>query len=391
VTLLFLLRRVDCNDGVASYLETMIKGLTAKGHRIVIASGPVSQHYGSEVRHASILANVAEWLVIDDLRKQRPRVSTVRSVLDLMRRHDVDVISPQGFSSIPIAFLLSLLGRRPVVANYHPSMKGTTPGGVAVTRSRGLKLNYRAIATVCRPARFIAISKEIVGFFQRDCGVAAKRIVYVPHGIDLSNFRPPTADERERARRTHALDDTTLVCVLPGRLNFDKGHDIVIDAVRILRRTRPELEIVCLFPGGGDQADEIKRYAFHDDADRGAFRFLGFLEPAAFRETYWAADIGLLPSRFEGFGYVIAEAMSCGCVPVRTPSGGWDDQIVDGSNGFVVPFNDAEALALRLGELSDVSRRSKMRAEALRFATEHFDQQTMIDATENVYRSVVRR
>jgi glycosyltransferase involved in cell wall biosynthesis len=163
---------------------------------------------------------------------------------------------------------------------------------------------------------------------------------------------------------------------------------VVVDAVRILRRSDPELSVVCLFPGGGDQAETIQAYAFVDAADRAAFRFLGFLEAEAFRRVYWAADVGLLPSRFEGFGYVIAEAMSCGCVPIRTPSGGCSDQIVEGVNGFVIPFNDAALLARRLAELAQPLRRAQMRENALDFAARHFDQRTMIAETDTLYRTV---
>ncbi len=388
VTVVFLLRRMDCNDGVASYCETIIRGLRERGTRVVIVSGPVTQLYGSAVRHAALLENVLEWVVLDQPLRGRPTIAAMRTILAVMRKHAVDVISPQGFSVYPIAFLLSLFSGRPVVTNYHPSVKGTSAKQIAVGHSRKARLSYRAIATFAPAKRSIAISKDIVRFFRDDCGIPATRIAHIPHGIDLTFFRPPTPAERVDARRSFALSAETLTCVLPGRLNLDKGHDIVVDAVRLLRTMRPDVPVVALFPGGGDQAAQIEAYAFADDADRASFRFLGFLEPADFRRVYWAADVGLLPSRFEGFGYVIAEAMSCGCVPIRTPSGGWDDQIVDGENGFVIPFNDAAALADRLAQLVDRERRARMRAAALAFSAAHFDQRTMIAETAALYGAV---
>jgi glycosyltransferase involved in cell wall biosynthesis len=391
VTVLFLLRRVDCNDGVASYLETMIRGLRERGEKIVIVSGPVTQLYGSAVRYEALKAVVAEWIVGGKALRGRPTRAMIRAVTGAVRKHGVDVISPQGFSVYPLAFIAGLLTRRPVVANYHPSVKGTSAKDISIQLSPKQRLAYRAIATLMGADRFIAISKDIVRFFHRDCGVPERRIAYIPHGIDLTFFRPPSDEERRRARHAHGLADADLVCVLPGRLNLDKGHDVVVDAVRMLRERRPELTVVCLFPGGGDQAAQIAAYAHRDDADRAAFRFLGFLDAVPFRDAYWASDIGLLPSRFEGFGYVIAEAMSCGCVPVRTPSGGCDDQIVDGSNGFVIPFNDANALADRIGELADAGRRSVMRERALQHARDHFDQRTMIATTDSLYREVAGR
>ena len=391
VTVLLFLRRVDCNDGVASYCETVVRGLRARGDRVVIVSGPVSQLYGSAARHDSILANVLEWVVLDDLLSGLPTPSTIRSVLAVIRRHSVDVISPQGFSLLVLSSVLARLAGRPIVANYHPSMPGGSLRGVATSHSSKRRLRYRAIATLFAPDRFIAISKDIRAFYRNDCGIAPDRIAYIPHGIDTAFFSVPTARAKESARASLTLPENALVCVLPGRLNHDKGHDVVIDAVRLLRQTHPALPIICLFPGAGDHADEIRSYAFKTEADRIAFRFLGFLDSDAFRQVYWAADIGLLPSRFEGFGLVIAEAMSCGCVPIRTPSGGCDDQIDDGVNGFVVPFNDPKALAERIAALSSPSLRAAMRERSIGHAATHFDQETMVTATAHVYRDVVRR
>lgn len=180
--------------------------------------------------------------------------------------------------------------------------------------------------------------------------------------------------------------------MLSARLNFVKGHDIVIDAIRALRFQRPDIAVVCLFPGAGDEAEEIKAYAHKDEEASRTFRFLGFIGDAmALRNIYWASDIVLLPSRLEGFGLAIAEAMNCGCVPIRTPSGGWQDQIVDGETGFIVPFNDPQALADRITNLADPARRSTMRQAAIDHAQANFSQEKMVAATSDLYRAVATK
>lgn len=390
-TILLLLRRADSNDGVASYCETIVKGLRARGDRVVIVSGPVTQLYGSHVRHAAITENVNEWVVIDDLISGLPKPSVIKSILAVMRKHSVDLISPQGFSLVPLAFLLSQLANRPVVVNYHPSVQGKAPATTATSRSAKMRFGYKAAAKLFAPHHFIAISKEILTFYRRDCAISDDRVSYIPNGIDLSFFRPPSQTERASARSSLSVPQDALVCILPGRVSFDKGHDIVIDAVRILNGTNPRAHIVCLFPGGGDHVAEIRSYALKSGADPEAFRFLGFLDTNAFRQCYWASDIVLLPSRFEGFGLVVAEGMSCGCVPIRTPSGGAEDQIVEGVTGFLVPFNDPKALAERIATLAQPSAREKMRANAIQHAVRHFNQDAMIEATSNLYRRMATR
>lgn len=388
VTVLLMLKRMDCNDGVASYCETLIKGLQARGDRVVIISGPVTQFYGSASRYQAISKAVADWIVLPELRTKLLKLSGIRRILAAIRQHSVNVISPQGLSLLPLTFLLSKLTRLPVIATYHPSMGGGAASNVATSHSIKAKLAYRVLLTVFRPDRLIAISKETASFFQADCGVDARRIALINNGIDTAFYRPPTGAERQDALTRFSIPAGALVCALSGRLNFNKGHDIVIDAIRSLRRTNPALQVICLFPGAGDEAEAIKAYAFQDDADSQSFQFLGFTDTETLRQVYWATDIGLLPSRFEGFGISMVEAMACGCVAIRTPGGGWQEQIVDGSNGFVIPFNDSQALADRILELTDPHRRELLCRNAASYAGAHFSQETMIVKTSDLYREV---
>jgi glycosyltransferase involved in cell wall biosynthesis len=247
-------------------------------------------------------------------------------------------------------------------------------------------LKQRLILTCFMPSIMIAISSEVRTYFETACKLNPARIALIPHGVDISHFRPAPALERDEARASFGIPPDSLVCVLSGRMNFNKGHDILIDAVRRLRETAPALNIICLFPGGGDQAPQIKSYALHDAADATAFRFLGFVDFARLREVYWAADVAVMPSRFEGFGLAMAEAMSCGCVPVRTPGGGWQEQIIEGVNGFIIPFNDPQALADRLLELAGPSRRAAMREKAIAHAQINFSGEKMIAETAALYR-----
>lgn len=388
VTILLLLRRLDCNDGVASYCETLIEGLRAQGDRVVIVSGPVTQLYGSASRFQAISEGAVDWIVLPRLNSKWPGIKAVRAILAAISSHEVNVISPQGLSLLPLTRLLSLVSGRKVIANYHPSMGGSTAGAVATVYSSRAKLGYRALIAFCRPDRLIAISKEASAFFQLDCGVDPRRIVLINNGINTKFYRPPTPTERLNALAQFSIPENTLVCELSGRLNFNKGHDIAVDAIRLLRAAKPELNIICLFPGGGDQAEEIKASALRDAADSNSFRFLGFTDIETLRNVYWASDIGLLPSRFEGFGISMIEAMSCGCVAIRTPGGGWQEQIVEGVNGFIIPFNNAQALADCIADLSDPKLRAIMRVNAMNYAAENFSQEQMISKTSALYREV---
>ena len=387
VTTLFLLSRIDCVDGVAGYLETVIEGIRREGDQVVIVSGPVSTPDGSGRRQRGIQRVALDWLVLEHLAVKIPNPFQVARILRFIRAHNVKVIAPQGFKMLPYARLLSrLAGGLPVVAHFHPSAHASSIGQLA-DASPSASRAYKLTTSLFGADRYIAASSEVRDFFERDCGIATSLIADQPFGINDAIFRMPQEAERRAARDTFGLPAGALVCVLPGRLNLVKGHDIAVEAIRLLRRRRPDLGVMCLFAGGGDQREQIEAAALRDDDDRTAFRFLGFIPSAEeMRSVLWASDVCLLPSRFESFAIAIVESMACGVVPIRTPSGGYRDQIVDDVDGFIVPFEDAAALADRIETLGDAGRRASMGLSAAASAQAKFTQQAMARGTMRLFR-----
>jgi len=113
-----------------------------------------------------------------------------------------------------------------------------------------------------------------------------------------------------------------------------------------------------------------------------------------FIDGRWAMrgfDIFALPSEYEGFPYVLLEAMAEGLPIVATCVGGADQAIVDGENGFVVPVGDVIAFAGALDRLlSDEALRLSMGAQS-RLRVKEFSVEKMVDATLALYRELAGR
>ena len=387
-TVLFLLRRVDCNDGVASHLETLVLGLRERGWRIVLFTGPVYEKQSAEGRYNSINNSVFRWIVSDKLNNILHLWRVIPQLRGLAEAFHVTVIHIHGLSLLPYASLLRLLSGRMVIASYLPSAHSEDPNNLKSDKSWLELMRYIVALRLFRPDYVIAFSAEVYRFFALSCRLPSRHLEKILLGVDTRHFRPPSSAERNAARAELGLEPQDVAVVLPGRLNWNKGHDLVFSAAQALAQQYPNVALRYIFPGTGYQAESVKRAAKNSSTDQWRFIFPGYV--ADMRQIYFAADIAVLPSRLEAFPLVVAEAMACGLPVIRTPSGGFEDQIIDGVNGFGVPFNDDAALATKIVELFDLSVRQRMGAAALEHSKK-FDSTRMIADTEALYRSLASK
>lgn len=379
----FLLKRVDCNDGVASHCETLIRGLRAAGLRVILITGAVNYDAVS-IRRFEVLKDLSEeWVVLENIKPALPSLASIRRIKEIIKKHEISLFHVHGYSMLILASILRIITGLSCIATFHPSVHGDDP-----TLLKNAVLNpkirkYQIYLKTFAPKAFIALSSDIERFLLQDLGFNKTKVHKILAGIDTTYFRPPSSEERKRVREKLGFEEQDLVCSLVGRLNWNKGHDVLIDAVRQTRKKVPEMALKCLFVGSGNQEQQIKEYAFASDDDSLCFLFSGYVDEL--REVYWASDIFALPSRSEGFALVVAEAMCCGTVPIRTPGGGAHDQIEEGKRGYIVPFDDAEALSKVIQMLANRDFRLQMGKQCQEYASSVFAQEQMVNRTVELY------
>ena len=109
-------------------------------------------------------------------------------------------------------------------------------------------------------------------------------------------------------------------------------------------------------------------------------RLLGYREDVA--DLMAAADIFVLPSRFEGLPMSVIEAMLTGLPVVATNVRGPAEQVVPELTGLLVPPGDASALAAALGRLAaDAALRARMGAAGRKRAVQRYDEAKVVART----------
>ncbi len=189
------------------------------------------------------------------------------------------------------------------------------------------------------------------------------------NGEWFSNGAPPRPDGAE------------LRLLTVGRLEREKGHAILLDAVALLceRRVPVSLEIV----GDGNRLETLRRKARALGIE-GKVSFAGAVGQDRIRDHYRAADVFCLPSLGEGIPVVLMEALASGLPAVASNTMGIPELIEDGGTGLLVPPGRPRELATAIERLAgDRSLRRRLGEAGRRRVIEEFD----IDQGAEVLRS----
>lgn len=201
-------------------------------------------------------------------------------------------------------------------------------------------------------------------------GVAADRCHVIPYFVSLPRNAPPLPERR------------TVVFV--GRVERDKGLDVLIDALARVPAVWDELVVV----GDGNDRERCERLA--SEAGLGTrTRFLGWQGRDGVERALRQARVVALPSRWpEPFGIVGLEAGAFGRPVVASASGGIPEWLEDSRNGLLVPPGDSSALAAALAHaLGDPSLAVALGAEGRRRAAT-FSAARHLRELDAVYRRV---
>jgi glycosyltransferase involved in cell wall biosynthesis len=363
------------DGGLPQHVRAISVGIADLGFVVTVA-GPPDGSIRQDIEAAGI--EYVPLPIVGDMMRARKDIPTGLQLLNLLRKGRFDVLHSHGLKASLFARVLGPLVRAPAVYTpnsliYRQRSPDEEPG--ARSSHRKILLMERVLGPVT--AMVIAVSEEERRAVVEDRLVPAQRARTIFNGaaVDMS-----VAVDRELST---FRGDGPLLGMVAG-LREQKGLPTLLAALELLARRGEAVRFAIV--GNGPLAEEVSARVAS-----GPLSETTLVLPFRGRvESYLRAlDAFVLPSYWEGLPIAVVEAMGAGLPVVASAVGGTPEAVRDGETGFLVPANDAHALADRLVQIAqDAGLRERMGAAGLKRAHDLFSVEEMVEKTAAVLREV---
>jgi glycosyltransferase involved in cell wall biosynthesis len=312
----------------------------------------------------------------------------------LVAANKIDIVHGLGASALGYAFSAdNAASRAPLVFNPQgmEEFGATDPSRAPLKRLGYWPLRLAVRRTARAAERIIATDRSLVEPLKTHLDVGSDVVRVIPNAIELAECdRPESADRALslRERIGAAADDPVLVSV--GRLEANKGFDVLIDALAKLDQARalPQ-RLRWVLVGDGPMRDSLsRRLSAIGLASRSVM--WGRADQADLHGWYETATVFVHPTLYEGSSLVTLEAMAHHRAVIATRAGGLQDKVRPGINGWLVEPGDVDGLARAIRDAIENGTRLKTMGEASRELVEReFSWTVAAEKTLQVYEELL--
>jgi D-inositol-3-phosphate glycosyltransferase len=273
------------------------------------------------------------------------------------------------------AYLTSLTGalwanilRKPVILTQHVDL---VPHPMRLISLAQKIFWYTLGRLLLHSCSTIVVLNSRVTSFMKAKGIPDHRIVFLPNGIDTTEFSPPMGDQKRMLRSKYNLPADKTLALFVGRSVPKKG------GARLLSTTLPtELQLVIV-------GTEPPRRRVSDQ-----HCFLGPISHSQVSDLFKACDIFVLPSQGEGFPVAVQEAMAAGLAVITTDDTAYDLYQFDRSLiRLIAP--DANSLEKSIRDIAeDAELRNAMARYSREYALKRFALSLHVSRLTTIYQAL---
>ena len=374
-----VITRLDRGGSAENTLWSAL-GLTARGYRVTVLTGPGDDRPSAllpRAEAAGIRVRVLPALG-RDIRPARDLRALCGLVRMLRRDRPTILHTHESKAGILGRWAARIAGCRRIVHTPHGHI---FYGHFPPTRTAVFLVLERLTARLT--TRLVALTpREIEEHLVRGVG-RRDQWVAIHSGVPLERFQGVTPDPDGLRRELSCPPGVPLVGSV-GRLARVKRYQDLIAAVACLGRP----DAVCLIVGDGPEAAALAAAARMSGVED-RVRFLGWREDVP--RIVASLSVVILPSANEGMGRVLVEAMAAGVPVVATRVGGIPSVVADGECGLLVEPGDVAGLAGAIGKLLADRPLAARMGEAGRRRALAYGVESMLEKLDGLYREILER
>lgn len=358
--------------GAEEHILELLRGLDRRQFQLHLACPEVLlTQYGKDIPEDVHVTPI----LLDRLFDMR---GAIRLALTL-RNQKIDILHSHMFRAGLFASPIGRLCRVPVILETthvrETWRKGWFKSKFVVDRAVGHLID-----------RYIAVSEANSKYLIEEKRIPARKVTVIQNGCSMDRVNPEKAHP-EGIRESLGFSKSDIVLIVMARLEPQKGHKILLQALSTVRAEFPNIRLICL--GTGALKDELNSLARELKLNE-IVRFVGFQSNVA--DWLAVADIGVLPSFYEGLPLTAVETLAAGLPLVATAVDGTPEVVLDGKTGLLVPPGDPAAMA---GAIRQLARQSELRQKLAKAGREwvlqRFTIERQVEQTSSLYLSEWQR
>lgn len=377
--------------GIGTYTAEMAHGLARRGHQVIVVSRAIAVERTYVESDGVQVHRILPRMRLDHMRLlwrfnriwEGYRLAVAIALQNIVHKHQVHLIETPELGAESLLYKMLPTKRLPIVVRLHSGAGIVNQFEKAASAaecldSRWEKQVVRAAAHVTAPSKaLLDSSRKIFPFLDGKTTV-------VPNPIDSQLFAPNS--------HIHPVPNQVLCIARPRPL---KGLKVLAQAIPLVWAILPETRFSFVGAAMGrtnESVDVAFRAELGDLVAHPQVEIVSPLPRTKMPTFYHAASICVVPSLWEGFGYVCAEAMACGKPVIASRVGGLAEMIEDDKSGVLVtPGNPVELAQAIIELLQNPSRCKALGAAARHSIEEVYSTPVIVKRMEDLYQKVIAR
>lgn len=377
--------------GQNNYVRQLALALDKKGVKVDVVThwcdedAPQIEKFGDSCRVIRIAAGYKGFVSKNKMYEMLPEF--YREMKDTLPLYSYDVVHTHYWLS-------GLIGKQ-LDEDYNlPFIHTSHSLGVAKERATGLKDERRQEAEkeIMRAAEIVLATTKSEKLLIQEIEPASAPVQVIPIGVDKAFHI-----KGNRAAFRKELGCNGPLIVYAGRLEETKGIYTLLSAYKqVLKRQGVPEGIQLIVAGGDPEAIDLDRgLPLEDkllrlvDGIEGKVRFVGPQSQEQLSTFFNAATVTVVPSYYESFGMVAAEAQGCGSPVIASNVGGLRNVVKDGVTGLLVEPKDADDLSVAMeAVVTNDLLAQKLGKQAAQRASEEFQWPAITSKIKGLYEEV---